>query len=519
MLVRRGAGAVALALAVTLSVPGTASAVPAPGAPGAGDPYYPFAGNGGYDVAHYAIDLSYQPATDELEGRTKISATATQDLSRFNLDFALRVSSVHVNGVPATFSKDPTDSSELIVTPAAALPKQAAFTVLVSYADIPSTVAVDTHKLWNWRPTRTISTNQPRSSEWWYPANDHPSDKATYQVSVAVPNGSSAISNGVLRGKTADKPGWTRWHWDATAHPMVSYLPFLAMGQFEVEKDTYHGLPSLRAYDLGLKEKGHLEIAKANLRRSDEITDFFRTRFGPYPFEATGGVAVSDLNLALENQTRSVYGDFAWSETDPSWLIAHEQAHQWFGDSVSLATWQHMWLNEGFATYGEWLWSEQQGKASADELAEAFYTRYPAEDAFWSTIVSDPKRIFSTAVYQRGAMALHAVRKAVGDATFFAVLQSFAGKYKNRNATTADFVRHAEWVAQRQLDDVFDTWIHTAGKPPTSPNGTAARPVRRAVAQQADALADLHDHLTTTGHGHAHGHDDGHDDSTAPSAR
>lgn len=503
MSLRRRAAAVAVALAVTMSMPGTASAVPAPGAPGIGDPYYPGFGNGGYDVSHYAIDLSYQPATDELVGQTKITARATHDLSRFNLDFGLKVVSVEVGGVPASFSNDPTDHSELIVTPAGAIAKDATFTVLVKYADIPSKVIVDDRTVWSKIPTRAVSINQPRAAEWWYPSNDHPSDKATYEVSVAVPDGNAAISNGTLRSKTPDKPGWTRWHW-AARDPMASYLAFLALGEFEIEQGTEGGVPSFRAYDVGLKEQGHLDIAKANLRRTGEITSFLSTRFGPYPFEATGGVAVSNLNLAIENQTRSVYGDFAWSSPEASWLIAHEQAHQWFGDSVSVATWQHMWLNEGFATYAEWLWSEQRGGPTADQMAQAFYDKYPADHAFWQVVVSDPKRIFESAVYERGAMAVHALRKAVGDAKFFAILPTYTQKYKNKNASTADFVRHAEWISQQQLDGVFTTWIHTSGKPPTSPNGPTGVSVSAGAARLADTMAKSHRHLATHGHGRIH---------------
>ncbi|MEU4392785.1 M1 family metallopeptidase [Kribbella sp. NPDC023855] len=497
-----GAGALAVTIAAVLT--GMASGQSSPGSPGLGDPYYPFAGNGGYDVADYGIDLSYQPATDELAGRTRITAKASQDLSQFNLDFALKVSSVTVNGTPAGFGKDPNDNSELIVTPSTPVDKDQTFVVEVSYADVPSTVPVDGLYLWSWKSTRTVSTNQPRSAEWWYPANDHPSDKARYKISIEVPDGNAAISNGVLRSRTQDRPGWTRWHWDASANPMASYLPFLVMGKLEIEQGTYHGLPSVRAYDTALKESGVLDKAKENLRRSDEITDFFTTRFGPYPFEATGGVAVSELNLALENQTRSVYGDFLWKDPaqEPTWLVAHEQAHQWFGDSVSIANWQHMWLSEGFATYAEWLWSEQRGAATADQLAEASYRDFvTVHKGDWATVVSNPKRIFNIAVYQRGAMALHALRKATGDVAFFTILESYAQKYKNKNATTADFVAHAEWVSQQQLDHVFDTWIHSAVKPPTSPNGADAPLITEGVERQLAQMNATHHRLIDAGHG------------------
>ncbi len=493
---RAGIGAVAAGL-VTVLVATAASAAPSPGAPGLGDPYYPGAGNGGYDVGHYDIRLTYQPATDELSGRTTILAKATQDLSRFNLDFGLKVSSVLVNNAPATFVKDAADPSELVVTPSQPVAKGAQLLVVVAYADIPSTVVVDKITAWTRTSTGGISVSQPRTAEWWYPSNDHPSDKATHDVSVEVPDGTSALSNGVLTAKTQQRPGWTRWDW-RSAQPMASYLAFIAMGKFEVHQSTSpQGLPYVTAYDEALGDL--LPIAKENIERTPEVTDFLATKFGPYPFKAMGGVATSGFGFAIENQTRSVYGKSFWTNPDPSWVVAHEVAHQWFGDSVSVADWRQMWLNEGFATYAEWLWSEHRGVGTADQLAESFYAKYPAGDPFWQVVVSDPKGIFATAVYERGAMALHALRKAVGDGTFFEILESYHQLKQGGNATIAEFVTHAENVAGKQLDDVFNTWLHTAGKPPTSPNGTV---VTAAAPESFEALVQLHEQLAAHGHGH-----------------
>lgn len=488
-----GAGVAIAGLASALMT-GPVSAEPAPGAPGLGDPIYPRAGNGGYQVEHYDVRLTYQPTTYELSGRTTINAIATQDLSQFNLDFALKVTAVKVGGAPATFTTDAADKTELVVTPAKPVLKNQRLTVTVEYADIPSQVKVDNIQVWHRTATGGISVGQPRSAETWFPSNDHPSDKASYAVSVAVPDGNTALSNGILASKAADKPGWTRWNWRA-AQPMASYLPFIALGKFEYNARTSpSGLPYYTAYDVSLGDQ--LPIAKANIERTAEITDFLAGKFGRYPFDSLGGVATSGFGFAIENQTRSVYGNSFWSGPNPIWVVAHEQGHQWFGDSVSLANWSEMWLNEGFATYAEWLWSEHSGQGTADELADAFYAKYPADDAFWKQVISPTTLLFHDAVYQRGAMALHALRTEVGDNAFFRILREYHALKRGGNAKTADFVKTAERVSGKQLDAVFKTWLSDPVKPPTGPNGQAAR-TTKAPASFADMVRvhkELHDH-------------------------
>ncbi|UJW31978.1 M1 family metallopeptidase [Saccharothrix sp. AJ9571] len=490
---RTRAGAVIVALGMLGAVP--AAADPAPGAPGLGDPIYPRAGNGGYDVQHYDIALRYQPATDELTGQTTLHAVATQDLSQFNLDFALKVTSVWVGGEPASFRVDTADKTELIVTPGAPVAKGRPLTVTVDYADIPSQVQVDGVQVWHRTETGGVSIGQPRSSETWFPANDHPSDKATYRVSATVPAGTTALSNGVLTGRSQPVPGWSRWDWRAD-EPMVSYLPFIALGKYEFTEGVAGNLPYYTAYDESLREV--LPTAKAAIERTPEITGFLASKFGPYPFGSLGGVATTGWNSAIENQTRPVYGTLFEVGKDATWLVAHELAHQWYGDSVALADWSNMWLNEGFATYGEWLWSEHRGSGTAAELADAFYAKYPAEDAFWQLKLWPGTRLFASAVYERGAMTLQALRTEVGDDTFFRILEGYHSKYRGGHATTPDFIQFAEDLAGRPLDALFRTWLADPVKPATGPNGTAVTTARHLPVM--DEMAHAHDHLAAHPH-------------------
>jgi aminopeptidase N len=451
----------------------TAGASPAPGAPGAGDPYYLGAGNGGYDVAHYDIRLTYQPATDLLSGTTTITATATQDLARFNLDFGLKVNSVRVNNAVAAFTNDPADKSELQVTPANPIAKGLPITVVVNYADTPSKVVIDGFTAWKKTSDGALAVDEPQIAEWWYPSNDHPTDKATFDVSVEVPDNVSALSNGTLVRKTKSRIGWTRWNWRST-QPQATYLTTLEVGAFQVNQSTTPaGQPFVSAYDPALGAS--LGAAQASVERTPEINEFLATQFGPFPFEAQGGVVSGGLGFALEAQTRPVYSNAFFRSGSNTSVIAHENAHQWFGDSVSLGKWSDIWLNEGFASYAEYLWSEHEGEGTADELAEYTYQFYPADSQFWQVLPADPgaDKQFDDAVYDRGAMALHALRKEVGDDTFFQILKTWQVTKKGSTGVTPEFTALAEKISGKPLRDLFQIWLYTKGKPAVSPNGPA----------------------------------------------
>ncbi|GAA4688614.1 M1 family metallopeptidase [Phytohabitans rumicis] len=457
-------GIVAVAAVAALAVagctsdePGTATTAPKrnfqPGADGVGDPYFPKYGNGGYDVRNYALKLKYDPRSDELSGTATVTAVATADLSRFNLDFSgLSVSSVSVNGKPATEARE---EAELVVTPGAGIAKDAEFTVEVAYAGKPAPIQSADLGEGGFLHTDdgAIALGQPESASSWFPVNDHPTDKATYDIEIAVPQGLEALSNGVP-GEKADADGWTTWKWSEKV-PMASYLAYLAIGEYRVETSTHNGKPMVIAIPESLPEGGDAEDSMA---RTGEIVDFLETQFGPYPFEAYGGVVVDDdrIGYALETQSRPVYGGVWFKQNRNLVVVAHELAHQWFGDSVSIAQWKDIWLNEGFASYAEWLWTEKDGGPS---VQESFQQEY--DDTDWQNPTADPGRtgIFSRAVYKRGALTVHALRLTIGDDDFFNLLKTWTAEKRNGNAATADFVTVAERVSGESLDGFFDRWL------------------------------------------------------------
>ncbi|MFF2379486.1 M1 family metallopeptidase [Streptomyces sp. NPDC058108] len=471
----------ALAASLLLAVPASAADY-TPGAPGIGDPYYPAYGNGGYDVSHYDLRLTYRPTTDELEGTATLSATTTQDLSRFDLDFLLDVSEVRVNGAKASFATS--GQHELEITPAAPLPKGTPVTVVVRYSGVPSTKSAYGFSTWHRTPDGAVAADEPESAWWWYPSNDHPSDKATYDVSVAVPDGTQAISNGTLQSSSS-RLGWTRYNWRSNK-PQATYLTTLAIGRFDLTTGTTSdGVPVINAYSKDLGDDDG--AARASVERTGEIVDWLTGYFGPYPFNSVGGyVPNTTTGYALETQTRVYYSPRQFANGSNTSVVVHELAHQWYGDDVSLAGWKDIWINEGFARYAQWLWSEHEGEGTTRELADYTYASHPSDDVFWTVKPGDPgpDNQFDTAVYDRGALAIQALRDEIGDDAFFTVLKGWPKQHPYGNATVEDFRTYAEAVSGRSLAGLFDTWLFQ----PSKPAGPAARGVSPAGARTAKAI-------------------------------
>jgi Peptidase family M1 domain/Peptidase M1 N-terminal domain len=238
------------------------------------------------------------------------------------------------------------------------------------------------------------------------------------------------------------------------------------------------------------------ETVDASLARQGEIIDFLEGFFGPYPFSAAGAIVddVRGLGFALENQTRPIYAvDFFTDQVSGDAVVVHELAHQWYGDSLTVAQWRHIWLNEGFATYAEWLWSEQEGFGTAQEIFDDLYNNIPADDPFWTVVVGDPgpDLLFDIAIYNRGAMTLHQLRLTVGDRDFFRILRRWAQRREGDNVTTEQFIRLAERVSGEELDALFEAWLFTPSKPALAATAVGARSVMGVHRGEATSVARL----------------------------
>lgn len=448
-------------LALALSACTSGGVQGTPGGSGVRDPYFPKAGNGGYDVAHYALRLSYDPDAEHLSGTAVVTARATQDLSAFDLDLkGLDVEEVMVEGEKARWNRT---GQELTVRPGDELGEGETFEVRVRYSGTPQTITDPDGSEEGWLPTESgaVGLGEPTGSMAWFPGNHHPSDKATYDIAVTVPEGLKAVSNGELTGETTSE-GRTTFTW-RTAEPMASYVATLAVGDYDIRRSTAGDLPVYTAL-----APGQAKASAKALARLPEVMEWAEYNFGPYPFSSTGAIVggEDDAEYALETQNRPFFPG-----APDTGLLVHELAHQWFGDSVTPRTWRDMWLNEGFATYAEWLWEEDEGGDSAQETFDALYDH--GEDRFedlWSFPPAKPTGAAHISdegpIYQRAAMVVHKIRQTVGDDAFYDIVQGWTAAHRHGNADTEDFTAYVEKQApDEDFDGIWAQWLYGEGKP------------------------------------------------------
>lgn len=423
-----------------------------PGADGLGDPLYPKLGNGGYDAQHYDIALRFRPEENHITATTAITAFATEDLSSFNLDLhGLSVESVSVDGVSAAFERK---DSELIIKPAKSLARGGTFRVVVDYAGVPEPITdpgVSFSKLgWQaWDDGYFGAVSEPSGAMNWFPCNNHPSDKATFSMRITVPADLTAAANGVLAEVTDNDDGTHAFVWEMT-DPMASYLTIVAVGDYIAARDDSGPVPIRNYFPAGMDTSivNGYEITQ-------EIMTWLVELIGPYPFTEYGVVVLPGFPAALETQTLSAFGSGA---PDPL-VIAHELVHQWFGNSISPASWQDIWLNEGFATYFMALYHETNGPQGAEFLFSSIHIDLPPPGDI------EVSELFGPGVYFRGALTLHALRREVGDHVFFDILREYYQRHAHSVVTTADFVAAAEDVSGRDLDALFEAWLYSEEMP------------------------------------------------------
>lgn len=466
--------ALVFATIVIAALSGLACHDPRAGAPGLGDPYFPSAGNGGYDALRYEIVLTIDPRADDLAGSTTVEARTLQGLDSFNLDLlGLEVASVEVNGLPAEFRRH---GQELTVLCPEELEAGEKFSVKVSYSGSPVSLEDQGAFSVGWQHAGdTIYTlDEPEGAATWFPVNDHPSDKAQYVFRLTVPEPYVAAANGVLiRTDAGDKDRTYVWNMD---QPMASYLATVSVGEYELEESTDSNGIAIRNYFA----PEVADPARKAFAHTGEMLVFFADLFGPYPFDTYGALVPDvDTDAAMENQTLSLFGRDVLTErlSDPivrDIFVSHELAHQWFGNSVSIAGWNDVWLNEGFATYASWLWLEHdRGTGALDQQVRRSLQELLG-DGMPPPGDPGPDDLFGTSVYQRGALTLHALRRTVGDELFFAILREWATRYQYQSVETEDFITLAGELAQGSVEvdlrDLLDTWLYD-DQLPTIPSG------------------------------------------------
>jgi aminopeptidase N len=474
-----------LASIASLAAAGSATASPAPGAAGIGDPLQPQLGNGGYDVLHYDLDLRYATSdpAQPLDGDETIVARATQSLSSFDLDFAGQgPAGVWVNGRPAAFTRA---AEELVITPKHPLRDGRRFVVRIAHFGATPTVPGDdpASTAFFVTPDGSGTAPQPYYAHLVYPCNDHPRDKATFRFDFDVPQGTDAVANGTEVGRRT-RNGRTHWSY-VMREPMATELTQLAVGNWDFSKpERHHGveLRDVTAPSLTASLQAALALEPGQL-------DYMEQRVGRYPFDSFGSlIVVADLGFALETQSISLldstwftgYGQGVW---DPTML--HELSHMWFGDSVAPYDWSDLWLNEGHASWYEFVYAEEkgflaedttnypddQGYATLDELMHAVY----AHSDQWrhdngpvaAPSSGNPDDLFSFNVYHGGALVLYALRQKVGTDAFERIERAWVHRYEGQSASTADFIALASHVAHRRhVASFLRDWLYGDTTPP-----------------------------------------------------
>lgn len=429
--------------------------------PAGTDPYVPGHGDASYSVGHYDLHLGYKVDGNRLDGDATLFCEARSDVTALELDLhTLRPSKVFVDGRPVRHQHR---RGRLVVRPPRRIPAGVEFEVRVRYAGNPRPVRSRILGTAGWEELEdgVLVASQPHGAPSWFPCNDRPDDKATYSLTLTAASDYQVAFTGELVDRRRGASSAT-WMYEQEV-PMATYLAAVQIGRYDVTeleapvpmRSLTPQPPDSAGYD-------------ATFGRQPEMMAYFQDAFGPYPFPSyTCVITHDDLEIPLESQGMSTFGrNFMADDWDCVRLVAHEMAHQWFGNAVTLGAWRDIWLHEGFACYAEWLWSEQSGAASTQTRVDHHHARLSELDE--DLVIGDPgpRLMFDDRVYKRGALTLHALRCEVGDTTFFRLLRTWVEQHVGGTVSTRDFVAHASAAAGRDLAALFDAWLYTAGLPP-----------------------------------------------------
>ena len=419
------------------------------------DRYTPQSGDPSIRIDHYDLSITYKMSTNRLDGIAIIRGRATAAVMAVSLDLVgLRATKVLVDGrrAPSFHQSD----RRLRVSLRSALAIDEAFEITIAYGGAPRPRRSRWGTIgWEELDDGALVASQPTGAPTWFPCNDVPVDKATYALSVTTDRAYSVIASGArARGRGTSGGSATSTFIPST--PTSTYLMTIAIGRFVEREVPLAGTTGRLHFPAALTAR-----VRADFAELPAMMQLFERQFGPYPLpEYTVVVTADDLEIPLEAQGVGMFGANHIQGTGSfERLIAHELAHQWFGNSVGVAKWKDIWLNEGFACYAEWLWSEQSGNASANRRAldcHSLLTALPQ-----NLVVSDPgpALMFDDRVYKRGALTLHALRLTIGDDLFFTLLRTWTRDHRASTATTADFIALATSMSEKPVAELLHAWL------------------------------------------------------------
>ncbi|QAY72544.1 M1 family peptidase [Agromyces protaetiae] len=434
------------------------------GKPASSRNYLPQSGSDEYSVTEYDLDLRYRVATNRLDATATVRGRANTLLRSIRLDL-VRLKAKRVKLAGDTAAKYSQTATHLVVRPSAPIEPGEDFTVEIAYDGSPAPRRTRWGTLgWEELEDGVLVASQPSGAPTWFPCNDRPADKARYRIRVTTEQAYTVLATGQLVDHTVTG-GRGSWTFEQD-EPTATYLVTVQLGRYTLEPRRSAGVDWVIAYPAPLARQ-----VLHDLEPVGRMLGVFQELFGPYPFRSYAVVVTEDpLEIPLESQGMATFGpnQLDGHRTEER-LVAHELAHQWFGNSVGLAGWHDIWLNEGFACYAEWLWAERSVGPTADALARQHHAGLRA--APQNLILGDPgaDRMFDDRVYKRGACLLHDVRLTLGDDAFFTLLRAWTHRFAHRTATTADFRALAQSFTDASLDALFDRWLAQAALPPLPP--------------------------------------------------
>lgn len=419
------------------------------------------------DAVHVFIDLKIDPRRESAQGSCETTVRAFRDDVK-TVDFDamdLKISEVLQDGKPARWTlKD----GKLTVKLPRTLRAREQSVIGVSYRLAKPKSGLHFVK----SPAQVWSQSQPEDARYWFPCHDAPQEKATSETRITVPDGFTAVSNGDLLRKET-KGGWTSWHWRLD-QPHSIYLISVAVGRFSEIKDEWDGIPVLYYC-----EQGREKDARRGFSKTAKAMAFFSEETGVrYPYSKYAQVAVAEYPGGMEHTTCTTQTDAcliderAGLDTDLDLLVAHELAHQWFGDLVTCREWSHAWLNEGFATYFEVLFqAHDKGQDEADYEMHVNARAYMDEDArryrrpIVCTSYKEPWTLFDRHLYEKGAWVLHMLRSDLGVSLWRKSIRHYLEKHRDGSVETSDLIQAIEETTGRNMRPFFDQWVHRAGYP------------------------------------------------------
>lgn len=435
----------------------------------------------GFDIAHYRLELDLsRPASGEFGAVATLRGDLAAGADRVDLDLiGLEVASVTMDGRAVGFGRG---GSVLTVGPFEPSAAEVEREIRIEYGGAPENGLFFGEDR-NGEPA-VFADNWPNRARWWFPSNDHPLDKATARFEVLAPEEFEVIANGRLVETRPGAEGGTVWTWETDpGAPIPSYTMVVGMARFERRPLGAAGCglsPAAPRPEEGGEAcaavsvwalAGDGDYGAERFSRAPDMLDFYSELIGPYPYEKLAHVESSTRFGGMENSSAIFYGRGAWEERRMGeGVIAHETAHQWFGDAVSPASWSHLWISEGFASYfGPLYFEARDGVDAFRALMNASREVAVGSDVVGQAIVdSSSNQLFDLLNrnnYQKGAWVLHMLRRHVGDEAFFRGIRDYYADHLHRVALTDDVRASFERASGRELDWFFDQWVHGPGYP------------------------------------------------------